>query len=166
MHVNLQIALVVALVVGVSSIALADTLIGKVVGVADGDTITVLDNQQTQHKVRLMGIDCPEKTQPFGQNAKQSLSDLVFGRPVSVDWQKQDRYGRVVGKVLVGGQDANLEQIRRGWSWHYKKYEGEQEPEDRNIYAATEVDARMARRGLWADRDPIPPWDWRKSKRD
>lgn len=165
MHVNLQIVLVMALIVGVSNMAPADTLIGKVVSVADGDTITVLDNQQAQHKVRLMGIDSPEKVQPFGQNAKQSLSDLVFGRPVSVDWQKQDRYGRIVGKVLASGQDANLEQVRRGWAWHYTKYEREQEPEDRNIYAKAEVDARMALRGLWADRDPIPPWDWRKSRR-
>lgn len=166
MHLNTGVALICALIVGVSSTALADTLIGKVVGVADGDTITVLDSQQTLHKVRLMGIDCPEKVQPFGQKAKESLSNLVFGRSVSVDWQKQDRYGRIVGKVLASGRDANLEQVRRGWAWHYKKYEREQEPEDRNIYAEAEVGARMARRGLWADRDPIPPWDWRKSKRD
>lgn len=166
MYANTRMmALVITLVAGISSAALADTLTGKVVGVTDGDTITVLDGLQTQHKIRLAGIDCPEKSQPFGPSAKQSLSDLVFGRSVSVDWQKQDRYGRILGKVLVGGQDANLEQVRRGWSWHYKKYEREQEPGDRVTYAEAEIEARLARRGLWADSEPIPPWDWRKSRR-
>lgn len=165
MHVNTRIVLFCALIAGISLTTLADTLIGKVVGVADGDTITVLDGQQAQHKVRLMGIDCPEKAQPFGQNAKQSLSDLVFGRSVNVEWQKLDRYERVVGKVLVSGQDANLEQVRRGLAWHYKKYEREQEPLDRAIYAQAEIEARMGNRGLWSDPSPIPPWDWRKGKR-
>jgi endonuclease YncB( thermonuclease family) len=113
-----------------------------------------------------MGIDCPEKAQPFGQNAKQSLSDLVFGRSVNVEWQKLDRYERIVGKVLVSGQDANLEQVRRGLAWHYKKYEREQEPLDRATYSQAEIEARMSNRGLWSDPTPIPPWDWRKSKKN
>jgi endonuclease YncB( thermonuclease family) len=158
-------ALFCALIVGISTTSLADTLIGKVVGVADGDTITVLDDQQAQHKVRLMGIDCPEKAQPFGQNAKQSLSDLLFGRSVNVEWQKLDRYERIVGKVMVNGQDANLEQIRRGMAWHFKKYDREQEPLDRATYSQAEIEARMGYRGLWSEPEPIPPWDWRKSKR-
>ncbi len=166
MHVNTRMALFCALIVGISTATLADTLIGKVVGVSDGDTITVLDGQQVQHKVRLMGIDCPEKAQPFGQNAKQSLSDLVFGRSVNVEWQKLDRYERIVGKVLVSGQDANLEQVRRGLAWHYKKYEREQEPLDRATYSQAEIEARMSNRGLWSDPTPIPPWDWRKSKKN
>lgn len=165
MHVITKIVLFCALIVGVSSTTPADTLIGKVVGITDGDTITVLDGQQAQHKVRLMGIDCPEKTQPFGQNAKQSLSDLVFGRLVNVEWQKLDRYERVVGKVLVSGQDANLEQVRRGLAWHYKKYEREQVPLDRATYAQAEIEARMGNRGLWSDPSPVPPWDWRRSQR-
>jgi len=166
MHVNTRMALFCALIVGISTATLADTLIGKVVGVSDGDTITVLDGQQVQHKVRLMGIDCPEKAQPFGQNAKQSLSDLVFGRSVSVEWQKLDRYERIVGKVLVSGQDANLEQVSKGLAWHYKKYEREQEPLDRATYSQAEIEARMGNRGLWSDPTPIPPWDWRKSKKN
>jgi endonuclease YncB( thermonuclease family) len=166
MHVNTRIALCCALIVGISTTTQADTLIGKVVGVADGDTITVLDGQQTQHKIRLMGIDCPEKAQPFGQNAKQSLSDLVFGRSVNVEWQKLDRYERIVGKVMVNGQDANLEQVRKGLAWHYKKYEREQEPLDRATYSQAEIEARMSNRGLWSDPSPIPPWDWRKSKKN
>lgn len=165
MHVNLRFALVFALVVGVSITAFGDTLSGKVVGVTDGDTITVLDGQQAEHKIRLMGIDAPEKSQPYGQDSKSSLSDLVFSHTVEVDWQKLDRYGRVIGKVRVGGQDANLEQVRRGLAWHYKKYEGEQEPLDRASYSEAEIEARAARRGLWADPEPIPPWDWRKGRR-
>ncbi len=165
MHVNTKMALLCALIVVTSTATLADTLIGKVVAVADGDTITVLDGQQTQHKIRLMGIDCPEKAQPFGQNAKQSLSDLVFDRSVSVEWQKLDRYQRIVGKVLINGQDANLEQVRRGLAWHYKKYEREQDSLDRATYSQAEIEARMANRGLWSEPSPIPPWDWRKSKR-
>jgi len=166
MHKNIRMALYCAFVLAISTTALAETLVGKVVGVADGDTITVLDSQQTQHKIRLMGIDCPEKAQPFGQNAKQSLSDLVFGRSVNVEWQKLDRYERIVGKVLVSGQDANLEQVRRGLAWHYKKYEREQEPLDRATYSQAEIEARMSNRGLWSDPSPIPPWDWRKSKKN
>jgi endonuclease YncB( thermonuclease family) len=109
----------------------ADTLLGKVIHVADGDTITVLDANKVQHKIRLSGIDAPEKAQPFGDKAKQSLSDLVFGKPVSVETDKTDRYGREVGKVLVDSVDANLEQVRRGLAWHYKAYQREQRPKDR-----------------------------------
>jgi len=165
MLVNARFALFCALIVGLSTVTLADTLIGKVVAVADGDTITVLDGQQAQHKIRLMGIDCPEKAQPFGQVAKKSLSDQVFDRFVSVEWQKLDRYGRIVGKVLVSGQDANLEQVRRGLAWHFKKYDREQEPLDRATYSQAEIEARMNNRGLWSDPEPIPPWDWRKIKK-
>jgi endonuclease YncB( thermonuclease family) len=154
-----------ALFLGVSATSLADTLDGRVVGVTDGDTITVLDGQSVEHKIRLMGIDAPEKAQPFGQHAKQSLSDLVFGRTVAVDWQKLDRYGRIVGKVLVGGLDANLEQVRRGLAWHYKKYASEQDAIDRASYSQTEIEAQNGQRGLWADPMPVPPWDWRKNRR-
>jgi len=162
---HIRMALYCACVSAVSTVALADTLVGKVVGVSDGDTITVLDTRNTQHKIRLMGIDSPESAQPFGKHAKQSLSDLVFGKSVSVEWKKLDRYERIVGKVLVNGQDANLEQVRRGLAWHYKKFESEQEPLDRTTYSNAEVEARQGKRGLWSDPAPIPPWDWRKGKK-
>ena len=106
----------------------AATITGKVVAVADGDTITVLDANKVQHKIRLGGIDAPEKAQPYGQTSKQSLSDLVYGKTVMVDTDKTDRYGREVGKVLVDGVDANLEQLKRGMAWHYKAYQREQSP--------------------------------------
>ena len=106
----------------------AATITGMVVSVADGDTITVLDTSQTQHKIRLGGIDAPEKAQPYGKQSKQSLSDMVFGKTVTVDTGKTDRYGREVGKVLVDGMDANLEQLKKGLAWHYKAYQREQSP--------------------------------------
>lgn len=102
--------------------ACAATLEGRVVGIADGDTITIVDTTNTQHKIRLAGIDAPEKRQPFGNVSKQSLSDLVFGKQVVVDYQKLDRYDRVVGKVFVDGVNVNLEQVKRGLAWYFKKY--------------------------------------------
>ena len=136
------------------------------VGVADGDTITVLDGTKTQHKIRLAGIDAPEKAQPFGQRSKQSLSDLVFDKTVVVETDKRDRYGREVGQVLSEGVDVNLTQVQRGFAWHYKAYAREQSPSDRQTYAVAEDDARAARRGLWADDGPTAPWDYRKAKRE
>ena len=111
----------------------AATITGMVVRVADGNTVTVLDADEVQHKIRLDGIDASEKAQPYGQQSKQSLSDMVFGKTVTVDTGKTDRYGREVGKVLVDGVDANLEQLKRGLAWHYKTYEREQSPEDRSL---------------------------------
>lgn len=137
---------------------------GNVVGVADGDTITVLDTDKVQHKVRLTGIDAPEKKQPFGNRSKQSLSDMVFNKTVVVGTVKRDRYGRELGKVLVGGRDVNLEQVRTGMAWHYKAYKRTQPVTDRQAYADAENAAKAAKHGLWLDADPIPPWKWRHSK--
>jgi len=153
-------ALAFALLAG---FAHADTLAGRVVAISDGDTLTVLDDSKKQHKIRLAGIDSPEKGQPFGDYCKKSLSDLAYDRMVVVESNKLDRYGRVIGKVLVGGQDVNLEQVRRGCGWHYKKYQNEQPLEDRLSYNAAEESARAGRAGLLADKEPVPPWDWRKA---
>jgi endonuclease YncB( thermonuclease family)/methylphosphotriester-DNA--protein-cysteine methyltransferase len=140
---------------------------GKVVRVADGDTITVLDNQNKQHRIRFQGIDAPESKQAFGQKSKQSLSDLVFGKQVTVIYSKMDKYRRVVGKVMLDGKDVNIEQIKAGLAWHYKKYEDEQPPEDRVSYAKAEQEARAAKRGLWAEPNPTPPGEYRqKAKLD
>ncbi len=138
-----------------------ETLQGKVVGVNDGDTITVLNGSKAQHKIRLAGIDAPEKSQAFGERSMQHLSDLVFGKTVTVDWNKTDKYGRTVGKVIVNGQDANLSQILAGLAWHYKQYEKEQSAPDRTSYAQAEIDARTRQIGLWHDTAPIPPWYFR-----
>lgn len=152
----------------ITNTSTADTLYGRIVGVADGDTVTVLDATNTQWKIRLMGIDSPEKKQPFGNKSKEHLSSLVFNKQVMVDYSKQDKYGRTVGKILVDGKDANLQQIKAGLAWHYKKYQKEQSVEDRLTYAQAEEQALTEKQGLWIDPDPTPPWNWRhqgKSKR-
>ena len=140
----------------------AGTLEGKVVGVADGDTITVLEANNTQHKIRLQGIDAPEKAQAFGQKSKQSLHQLIHNKQVSVEFQKKDKYGRIVGKVLHEGIDVCLEQIKLGMAWHYKQYASEQSKEDRETYAQAELRAQSQKIGLWKDTNAIPPWNFRK----
>ena len=141
----------------------AETYQGKVVGVSDGDTITVLDGSKIQHKVRLAGIDAPEKNQPYGQASKTHLSNLVFGKLVTIETQKLDRYKREIGMVLSDGKDINLAQIEAGMAWHYKQYQRDQSPADRRLYSDTERVAQLTRKGLWADKSPIPPWEFRKS---
>lgn len=143
----------------------ADTLTGFVVGIADGDTLTVLDANRQQHKVRLAGIDAPEKKQPFGERSRQHLAALTFNRQVTVEWNKQDRYGRTVGKILVDGRDANLEQVKAGMAWWYRDYAREQSLVDRRRYEQIEQQAITQRVGLWQDLDPMPPWEWRKARR-
>jgi endonuclease YncB( thermonuclease family) len=138
---------------------------GRVVAVADGDTVTVLDGVSAEHKVRLSGIDAPEKAQPFGQRSKESLSRLSFGKQAEVRWSKTDRYGRIVGKLVVGGKDVCLEQIRRGMAWHYEKYANEQPERDRIEYARSHDEAKRIKLGLWAEKEPIPPWQWRKTSK-
>ncbi len=149
------------------AVASAQTLTGRIIGITDGDTITLLDEHRRQHRVRLAGIDAPEKGQPFGQRSKQNLSRLVYQQDVVIEWGKVDRYGRIVGKVLTpGSEDANLGQIRAGMAWWFRKYAHEQSPEDQRAYADAEQEARAARRGLWADGDRVvPPWDWRAGLR-
>lgn len=142
----------------------AATLQGRVVTVADGDTLTVLDVNKTQHKIRLAGIDAPEKKQAFGQRSKQSLSELTFGKEVEVEIVKRDRYGREVGKILVNGKDVNLMQVERGMAWFYRQYQREQSENDRVLYDAAEAAAKADRRGLWRDPNPMPPWEFRHSK--
>jgi len=145
---------------------IAGTLQGRVVAIADGDTVTVLDNTNTQWKIRLMGIDAPERKQAFGSKSKKSLSALLFNKQVTVEYSKKDKYGRTVGKIIVNGVDANLEQVKAGMAWHYKKYQNEQSVEDRFMYADAEIMARSKKLGLWFDAEPIPPWDWRKQQKE
>lgn len=160
LHALTGIALASAL-----SSAWADALTGEVVGLADGDTLTVLTSDRQQVKVRLAGIDAPEKSQSFGTQARQALSAMAFRQKVSITWQKQDRYGRIVGVVMVGRLDVGLELIRLGLAWHYKQYEAEQTPRDRSAYAAAELQARAGHIGLWQDKAPMAPWNFRNSKK-
>lgn len=142
-----------------------DSFSGRVVAVTDGDTVKVLVNGHDLYKIRLSGIDAPEKKQPFGQKAKTMMSDMVFGKDVVVEWNKKDRYGRTIGVVRVNGQDAGLALVRAGLAWHYKKYQRDQSPADRERYSAAEDLARAQRVGLWVDGEAVPPWEWRNGGR-
>ena len=167
-----KVGFLIALMVSIG--ASAETLTGTVVGVADGDTITVLDANREQRKIRVAGIDAPEKAQPFGQRSKESLSAMVFGKEVDVQWHKHDRYQRIVGKVMVQPSgcptcsktlDAGLALVTVGLAWWFEKYAKEQSPEDAGRYEFAEHEARAKRAGLWADGHPVPPWEWRKGER-
>src|SRR3569623_1683515 len=136
----------------------AQTLQGKVVHIADGDTLTVLVDDE-QVKVRLAEIDAPESRQDYGQRAKQALGNLVFGQVVTVDDEGKDRYGRTIGHVHLGPLDVNAEMVRTGYAWVYVKY-----AKDQSLYTL-EDEARAARRGLWASDARVPPWEWRKAGR-
>lgn len=133
---------------------------GKVTAIKDGDTFEVLYDGQPE-RIRLAGIDCPEKSQPFGNNAKQYASALCFGKMVTVTSDgKRDRYGRIVGKIVTeDGVDVNQILVREGLAWHYKQYSKDEQLAD------FERTARVQRKGLWADNEPVAPWDWRKHKR-
>lgn len=145
--------------------ATAADIVGRVVGVSDGDTITVLVDNHDRLKVRLAGIDAPEKSQPFGSVSKKSLSDQVFGKTVNIESNKKDRYGRFLGRVLFNGTDVCLEQIRAGMAWHYKRYSNEQSESLRREYADAESQARQLKIGLWSEPTPVAPWEFRHQGR-
>jgi len=147
---------------------------GKVVAVTDGDTIKILDNNRVQHKIRLTGIDAPEKAQPFGNASRKHLASMVAGKQVRVETSKNDRYGRVLGKVWVQPQDcsacgktlnANLAQILAGMAWWYQDYARDQPVQDRVRYESAVKEARKRKLGLWSEPDPVPPWAWRRGQR-
>ncbi len=137
----------------------------KVVKVTDGDTIHVLDQSMHRYKIRLSGIDAPEKSQVYGNKSTDNLAKLIAGQKVEVEYSKRDQYGRIVGKVLKDGQDINLVQIIEGFAWHFKKYQREQSKLDRVLYSSAETEARARHIGLWAAPPSIPPWEFRKRKR-
>lgn len=138
-----------------------DTFTGKVVGVSDGDTISVMRGSRAV-KVHLHGIDCPEQGQPFGKRAERFTSEWAFRKEVKVQVQTTDRYGRIVGEVILpDGINLNQELVGAGLAWWSRKYA----PNDRKL-KALEAGARAAKRGLWADKNPIPPWEWRRGERE
>ena len=138
----------------------ADTLEGRVVKVSDGDTITVLDSTNTQHKVRLNRIDAPEKGQAFGQVSRKYLAGMVTNGTVKVEWKKKDKYGRILGIVYSSdGKETNLEMLKAGLAWHYKHFDNTES------YSQAEKDAKEKKVGLWADKNPIEPWNFRKTKK-
>lgn len=153
--------LLLLLIVFAASTWAADEYTGKVVGITDGDTLTLLTEQKQQIKVRLGEIDTPESRQPYGTRARQTLSDLAFGKQARVVVQETDRYGRTVGRVYVGAIDVNAEMVKQGAAWVYRQY-----ARDQSLYTL-ENEAKAAKRGLWGlpEAERTPPWEWRQAER-
>ena len=139
----------------------AETLLGYVIKVADGDTITVLDANKKQHKIRLNFIDAPESKQAFGNKSKKYLDEMVYNKNVSIEFEKRDMYGRVLGFVFLDGKNINLEMVKAGMAWHYEHF-----AKDAKEYAEAQQKAKEEKLGLWADPNPIPPWDFRKEAKN
>lgn len=133
----------------------------RVVGITDGDTFKGLTNEKQEIRFRIYGIDAPEKNQAFGTRSKQYLSDLIFGKTVVIKVQsRRDRYGRpIVWVYTPAGKDVSAEMLKAGMAWHYKRYDSSPE------YARYETNARKSRIGLWADKNPLAPWDFRHNKK-
>lgn len=136
-----------------------EVLAGKVVGVSDGDTITLLTPEKRQVKIRLDGVDAPETRQPYGAKAKQFTSAFAFGKEARARVKELDRYGRTVADITVADQSLNKALVREGLAWWYRKYA----PADLSL-KQLEFEARQAKRNLWSDKAPIAPWEWRKGK--
>jgi micrococcal nuclease len=140
--------------------AVPTTAVWRVVAVADGDTVTAIDQTKMQHRIRLAGIDAPETAQPFGTVARRRLSELVKGKSVAVLVEGTDLYGRTVARLEVDGMDVCREMVAAGLAWHYRRYS-----DDKQL-AAAEAEARKAKRGLWRDAAPVAPWEWRSTERE
>jgi endonuclease YncB( thermonuclease family) len=153
----LRIAAAIALWTALTP-ALGATLEGRVVKIADGDTLTMIVEGQ-QEKIRLSDIDTPERKQPYGMRAKQALAEMTFGKTISVFTTSRDRYGRVIGHVTAEGVDINAELVRLGYAWVYRRYSNDPE------LLRLEESARAEKLGLWAESNPIPPWEWRRGRR-
>ena len=139
----------------------ADVLQGLVIKVADGDTVTVLDANKQQHRIRLNWIDAPESKQAFGQKSKKYLDDMVYKKNVTIEYEKKDMYGRILGFIKIDGKNVNLEMVKAGMAWHYEYY-----AKNAKEYAEAQKQAKLAKKGLWADPNPIPPWDFRKNAKN
>lgn len=137
----------------------AHTLKGKIVKVSDGDTVTLLDSTNTQHKIRLDAIDAPESGQAFGKRAKQYLSDLIYGKEVIVEYEKKDMYKRILGTIFYDGLNINEEMIRAGYAWRYYYNKSEHLLE-------LQMEAKEMKRGLWQDKHAIDPYQYRKNKKN
>jgi endonuclease YncB( thermonuclease family) len=168
---SLITALIGALLTGPAG---ASTLAGRIVAVADGDTLTILTDDHKQHRIRVAGIDAPEKRQAFGTRSRENLARMAHGKAAVADCPKTDRYGRKVCKVFVQPADCpqcgktldvGYAQISAGLAWWYRRYAKEQSIEDRGRYESEETDARLRKRGLWSDPAAVAPWDWRQKSR-
>jgi len=157
-----------------STMAQAGELTGTVVNVSAGDTVTLLTENKLQHRIRIGGIDAPEKAQPFGNRSKINLEQLTKGKDILAACPKVDRYGRKVCKVWVESSDCptcgktidvGYAQISAGLAWWYRAYASEQSAEDRGRYESEENEARLQKRGLWVESSAMPPWEWRRQRK-
>ncbi len=153
--------------------ARAESIAGKVVEIASGDSLVVETPQGQRHQVRLFAIAAPESRQPFAAESRRALADLLLGKRVIVERIREDAYGRLIGKLLTtpahcatcpANRDAALAQIEAGLAWWFRDERREQTLHDQGYYEYAEFDASTRRIGLWRDESPIPPWEWRKSK--
>ena len=150
----------IAALITTATVQAAQPVAWRVVSVHDGDTVTAIDPSNTQHRIRLQGIDAPEVKQPFGTKARERLTALVKGKTVPVMVEGNDRFGRVLARIKVEGRDLGERLVSEGMAWHYARFD--KSP----ALAAAQRDARAARRGLWGDGNPTPPWEWRASEKD
>ena len=153
----MKFAIIVSFLVAIPALS-AQTLQGKVVHVADGDTITILDSTNIQNKVRLNKIDAPEKKQAFGEVSRKHLASMVAGNVVKVEWTKKDKYGRILGDISIGTTNVNLRMVQDGLAWHYKHFDNTSE------FAHAELEAREKKLGLWSNANPVEPWNFRKQR--
>ena len=162
-HISIVITLL--LIISILPIS-AHAFPGKVVGITDGDTVKILrTDTHIQVKIRLAGIDTPEKKQAFGQKAKKFTASLIANRVVEIKPITKDRYGRTVGYIYFNGEDVNLEIVRNGYAWVYRRYAPKPKSKA-DTYFAGENQAKNRKLGLWADPHPVPPWEWRKARRN
>ena len=158
-----KIILLLLIAFGIIAHLYSAEITGRVVGITDGDTVTVIEQDQgkiNRFTVRLYGIDAPEKQQEFGTKAREYLSKLIFDKYVRVHFREIDRYGRIVGRIYDGEKEINVQMIAAGMAWHYRQYSADKE------YSDAETKARELKAGLWSSPVPVPPWQWRKIKKN
>ena len=163
-------AFVIIIILSICSVRADFT--AKVQRVVDGDTVHVVNKAGKKFKVRLTGIDAPEKNQPYGLAATYKLTEILINKLVLLKSKPNngkpytiDRYKRVLAKIILDGKDINLSQVLTGYAWHFKRYQKQQSPSDRELYSEAEIDAKKNELGLWEEKNPIAPWKWRKMKK-
>ena len=140
-------------------ISFSQTITGKVVGITDGDTFKLLEKDSILHKVRVASIDCPEKAQPFGNRAKQFSSEALYLKTIQISVLKTDRYGRLIAFAFYDdGLNLSQELVRSGLAWNYDQYS------DDEVLINLQIEAKINKIGLWVNKNPIPPWEWRKGR--
>lgn len=140
-------------------VCVSQTIIGTVVGITDGDTFKLLENDTILHRIRVANIDCPERKQPFSKKAKEFTSNAIFNKKIKIEVLNSDRFGRLIAQVYYDSLILSAELVKNGYAWHYTKYSND------STLIELENQARKFKRGLWQDKSAMPPWEWRKRKK-